>query len=156
MICSTLTALFHTDVLQKIQENAASLKHISFLWISKSQILIFWKCVYQELWSVAICNLKLWNFWNYSNMTFLKFLSSDTLKLWSYNIQSNDSLISQLLMVNGHGSRLMPQSSWLKARGQENLALGPGPEGSSAAKFLAMSHGPWATSHEAWAMGLEP
>ena len=54
------------------------------------------------------------------------------------------------------GSWLIPQASWLKAHGPENLAMGPPGPGPSAKVSLAMSHEPWALSLETWAVSLEP
>ena len=57
-------------------------------------------------------------------------------------------------MVNGswfmaHGSRLMPQDSWLKAHGQEKIgASAQGEDGPGANFFLAMSREPRALRHE--------
>ena len=47
-----------------------------------------------------------------------------------------------------HGSRLMPQDSWLKAHGQEKFGAGAQAWGTQRQIFLAMRHEPRGLSHE--------
>ena len=56
-------------------------------------------------------------------------------------------------------SRFMPQGSWLKAHGQENVGVGSTKPQARAPIFSwtwASSHEAWSMSHELWAMSNEP